>query len=111
MPQGSPAQAPRPPRQHRRGHRDRPGIIGDDALGWVLTRAGRCDEGLRYARRSLRLGTRDATMLFHAGMAARCAGQIDQARTWRGDALALNPHFSVRWGPVARRTLADLTSR
>ena len=24
----------------RRGHQDRPGVVGDDALGWVLTRAG-----------------------------------------------------------------------
>lgn len=95
----------------RRGHRDRPGVIGDDALGWVLTRAGRCDEGLHYARRSLRLGTRDATMLFHAGMAARCAGHPSEARVRLRDALALNPAFSVRWSAVARRTLNELSSR
>ena len=94
----------------RAARRTRPGVIGDDVLGWVLTRAGRCQEGLGYARRSLRLGTRDALMLFHAGMAAACAGRRGEAATRLRTALALNPAFSVRWAPVARRTLARVTS-
>ena len=32
----------------RRGRAARPGVIGDQVLGWVLTRAGRCAEGDRY---------------------------------------------------------------
>ena len=94
----------------RAAHMSRPGIIGDDILGWVLTRANRCDEGLRYARRSLRLGTRDALMLFHAGAAAHCAGATADARVWLAEALHLNPAFSVRWAPVARRMLTEVTS-
>lgn len=94
----------------RRGHAARPGIIGDDALGWVLTRAGSCDEGLRYARRSLRLGTRDATMFFHAGMAAKCAGKPVEAARYLTQATELNPRFSVRWAGTARATLAALTA-
>ena len=89
----------------RAAYRTRPGIIGDDILGWVLTRAGHCGESLRYARRSLRLGTRDALMRFHAGMAAACAGRPAEAAARLREALALNPRFSVRWAPVARRTL------
>ncbi len=84
----------------------RPGVVGDDVLGWVLTRSGACQEGLAMARRSLRLGTRDALMLFHAGMAAACAGESAEAAGRLRAALALNPRFSVRWAPVARRTLA-----
>jgi tetratricopeptide (TPR) repeat protein len=86
----------------------RPGVVGDDVLGWVLTRAGRCDEGHRVAQRSLRLGTRDALMLFHAGMAARCAGDRAEAAARLREALLLNPRFSVRWAPVARRALAEV---
>lgn len=92
----------------RAAREQRPGVVGDDVLGWVLTRAERCDEGLRLARRSLRLGTRDALMLFHAGMAARCAGQPEEATRRLRAALELNPQFSVRWAPVARRALQEL---
>jgi tetratricopeptide (TPR) repeat protein len=94
----------------RRAHRERPGVVGDQILGWVLTRAGRCAEGYAHARRSLRLGTRDATTSFRAGMAAACAGDAPAARRLLGQALALNPHFSVRWAPVARRELERLGS-
>jgi tetratricopeptide (TPR) repeat protein len=94
----------------RAARRTRPGVIGDDVLGWVLTRAGRCQEALGYARRSLRLGTRDALVRFHAGMAAACAGERGEAAARLRAALALNPAFSVRWAPVARRTLARVTS-
>lgn len=92
----------------RVAHRARTGVVGDAALGWVLTRSGNCGEGLRAARRSLRLGTRDATMFFHAGMAAACAGQRDEARTYVRRALALNPDFSPRWSRQARELLRGL---
>jgi tetratricopeptide (TPR) repeat protein len=92
----------------RRAREGRPGVIGDQVLGWVLTRAGRCAQGDRYATRSLRLGTRDALMLFHAGMAAACAGNAGAGREWLSAALALNPAFSVRWAPVARQELGRL---
>ena len=92
----------------RRGQAARPGVIGDQVLGWILTRAGRCAEGDRYATRSLRLGTRDPLMLFHAGMAAACAGRPEVARGRLSAALELNPAFSLRWAPIARRELARL---
>jgi tetratricopeptide (TPR) repeat protein len=94
----------------RRGHSARPGVVGDDALGWVLTRSGRCEEGLRYARKSLRLGTQDAMMFFHAGMAAECAGESRAAADYLGRAIQLNPNFSVRWAATAKQALARLTN-
>jgi hypothetical protein len=36
-------------------------------------------------------------------MIERCLGNGTVARGWFRRALALNPHFSVRWSPVARR--------
>src|SRR5262245_18454738 len=89
----------------RRARADRPSIYGDDALGWALARAGRCDEALSHAARALRLGTRDPLLYFHRGYAEGCAGNRAAMREWYAGALALNPEFSVRWAPVARRAL------
>ena len=80
----------------------RPSIDGDDVLAWALARNGRCTEALAWSKRSLRLGTRDAVKFFHRGMIERCLGRA-AAGTWFRRALALNPHFSLLWAPVARR--------
>jgi len=47
-----------------------PSVRSADALGWALTRAGRRGDGLRWARRALRLGSLDPTFRYHAGIAA-----------------------------------------
>ena len=58
----------------RAAWRSAPSVRSADALGWALTRAGRPREGLRWGRRALRLGSRDARFLYHAGMSAVAAG-------------------------------------
>jgi tetratricopeptide (TPR) repeat protein len=83
----------------------RPSIDGDDVLAWALARNGRCDEALVYSKRALRLGTQDALKLFHRGMIERCLGHADSGKSYLSRALALNPHFSIVWSPVARRAL------
>ena len=87
----------------RTGHAERPSIVGDDVLGWALARAGRCAEALRYSTRALRLRTKDALKIFHRGYVAACLGHAAEARTYYRRALALNPHFSILWAPVARK--------
>jgi tetratricopeptide (TPR) repeat protein len=87
----------------RRGHAERPSIVGDDVLGWALARNGSCHEALRWSERSLRLGTKDALKYFHRGYVADCLGDRAGARSWYARALALNPHFSLLWAPVARK--------
>lgn len=88
-----------------RAQADRPSIDGDDVLAWALARNGRCREALSWSRQALRLGTLDALKLFHRGMIERCLGHPTAARRYLGRALALNPHFSVVWSPVARKAL------
>ena len=90
----------------RRARAARPSVYGDDALGWALARAGRCDEAMRWSQRSLRLGTRDALLWFHSGYAAGCAGDTAGMKEWYAKALALNPHFSIRFAPLARKALS-----
>ena len=87
----------------RIGQHDRPSIDGDDVLGWALARNGQCAAALPYSRAALRLGTQDALKFFHRGMILRCLGHQAEARSWFRRAVALNPHFSVLWSPVAAR--------
>jgi tetratricopeptide (TPR) repeat protein len=92
----------------RRGYAAAPSVRSADALGWALTRAGRPAQGLAYARRALRLGSRDPLFLLHAGMAARAAGEPALARGYLSRALAANPRFSPLHAPAARRALREL---
>jgi tetratricopeptide (TPR) repeat protein len=85
-----------------------PSVRAADALGWALTRAGSPREGLSYARHALRLGSRDASFLFHAGMSAKAAGRADEARRWLREALAANPAFSPLHARTARKALAAM---
>ena len=72
-------------------------------LAWALARNGRCAAALPYSQQALRLGTQDALKFFHRGMIERCLGHDGgRAATWFQRALALNPHFSILWAPVAR---------
>ncbi|MFN8131098.1 MAG: tetratricopeptide repeat protein [Solirubrobacteraceae bacterium] len=90
----------------RRSWRDAPSVRSADALGWALTSAGQPRAGLAWARRALRLGSRDATFHYHAGMTARAAGRRALGRHWLRLALAGNPRFSPLYGPRAQRALA-----
>jgi tetratricopeptide (TPR) repeat protein len=87
----------------RAARADRPSIDGDDVVAWALARNGRCAAALQYSKRALRLGTVDANKFFHRGMIERCLGNGAESKRWFRRALAVNPHFSLIWAPVARR--------
>jgi tetratricopeptide (TPR) repeat protein len=89
----------------RRARAARPSTDGDDVLAWALWRTHRCGEALAHSQLALRLGTLDALKLFHRGMIERCLGHRAAGDTFLRKALALNPHFSVVWVPVARKAL------
>jgi tetratricopeptide (TPR) repeat protein len=92
----------------RRAWASAPSVRSADALGWALARAGHAREGVRWARRTLALGSRDPLFLYHAGMAARAAGDRAAARRWLTAALARHPRFSPLYGPRAERALRGL---
>jgi tetratricopeptide (TPR) repeat protein len=85
----------------RRGHEERPSIVGDDVLGWALARNGQCGAALQWSERALRLGTQDPVKLFHRGFIEACLGR--SPKPWYSRALALNPRFSVLWAATARK--------
>ncbi|HET9250477.1 MAG TPA: hypothetical protein VFP13_11165, partial [Actinomycetota bacterium] len=79
-----------------------------DALAWALYANGRYREAAELASQALRLGTRNAAFLFHAGMIELRLGHEAAARGLLRQAFETNPFFSVRWSPVLRDTLARL---
>jgi tetratricopeptide (TPR) repeat protein len=92
----------------RRAWAAAPSVRSADALGWALTRSGAPRAGLRWADRALALGSRDASFLAHAGLAARAAGRPARARRLLRSALAANPRFSALLAPEAARALREL---
>ena len=89
----------------RRQYSERPSIRTADALAWSLYANGRYGEARRYAEEALRLGTKDALYLFHAGMIASRLNDEPAARSYLSRALGLNPTFSVLHARTARQEL------
>ena len=83
-------------------------VYGYDADAWALLAAGRATDADAMMSRALAFGTRDAKLLYHAGMIAAALGQTDRARTSLTDALALDPSFDPLQVARARAALADL---
>jgi tetratricopeptide (TPR) repeat protein len=81
-----------------------------DVLAWALLKNDRAHEAQAAMTEALRLGTRDARLLFHAGMIHRALGEHDAARTALARALALNPRFHVLHAEAAAAALAELTA-
>lgn len=92
----------------RKSFENRPSIHGADALAWALYKNGNYKEAQKYSEEALRLGTKDALKLFHAGMIALELGNETQAREYLEQALAINPHFSILDAGQARETLKAL---
>jgi hypothetical protein len=87
---------------------DAPSVRSADALGWALTRAGRPREGLGFARRALRLGSRDPLFNLHAGLAAKAAGRSRLAGRLLRSALVGRAALSPLEARAARAALEAL---
>lgn len=85
-----------------------PSIQAADALAWALYKNGSYIEAAELSQEALRLGTREASFYFHAGMIQKALGSLDLARASLMTAVEINPHFSVQNAPIARATLAEL---
>jgi tetratricopeptide (TPR) repeat protein len=68
---------------------DRKDVYGYDLYAWALLANGRAAEADAAITKALALGTRDATLLYHAGSIAVAVGDTARGRTLLGDALAM----------------------
>ena len=79
-----------------------------DAYAWALYANGDYRKASALSAEALRLGTRNALFLFHAGMIRLRLGDEAAATSFLRQARDVNPSFSVRWSPVLSRTLSRL---
>jgi tetratricopeptide (TPR) repeat protein len=83
-------------------------VYGWDAYAWVLYRLGRFQEAREASDQALRLGTRDARMLYHAGVISLALGDEARAQTELEKALDISPAFDPIQAPAAERALSGL---
>jgi tetratricopeptide (TPR) repeat protein len=86
--------------------RTRPDIYGWDLLAWALYRSGEISEAIEASANALAMGTRDASLYYHAGMIAAAGGDSALARRRLKEALAINP----RWHPTHPAEARSLVS-
>jgi Flp pilus assembly protein TadD len=70
-----------------------------------LFKNGKLQEAERMTTEALRLGTKDALLLYHAGVIAHAAGHIEKARDYLRQSLAINPYFSEPFAREAAKLL------
>jgi tetratricopeptide (TPR) repeat protein len=68
-------------------------VYGWDLLAWALHKAGRDAEAAAAVQRALALGTRDATLFYHAAMIEHALGHRVMARRWLEQAIGVNPYW------------------
>jgi tetratricopeptide (TPR) repeat protein len=92
----------------RRAWRQAPSVRSADAYSWALHRAGRVGPATRLSEEAMRLGSRDPSFLYHAGLIARSAHRDEEAARLLGRLRAQSPRFSPLYGPRAERALEEL---
>jgi tetratricopeptide (TPR) repeat protein len=85
-----------------------PSVRSADSYSWALSAAGRDGEALRMSERAMRLGSRDPSFLYHAGMVALRAGDAERANGFLSRLVAQSPNFNPLYGPQAQRALEGL---
>ncbi len=83
-------------------------VYGWDLLAWALYRSGRPSEAHEKMRHALALGTRDASLFYHAGMIEAALGRRADARRYLETALEINPQWHPFQPAEARRVLGRL---
>jgi tetratricopeptide (TPR) repeat protein len=83
-------------------------IYAYDVFAWSLYRNGKFEEARSAIQEALKLGTKDAKLLFHAGMIYQGLGEKEKAKEFLARALAMNPQFHILLAKKAEETLKQL---
>lgn len=83
-------------------------VYGYDALAWALLANDRPVEADSAMTTALAFGTRDAKLLYHAGMIKATLGDNEHARGLLTEALDLDASFDPLAATLARTKLAEL---
>ncbi|MFN7975958.1 MAG: tetratricopeptide repeat protein [Acidobacteriota bacterium] len=83
--------------------RKRADVYTEDAYGWALFRGGRLGEARACSERALALGTRDASLWFHAGAILIACGETAAGHRLLDAALELCPGFDQAGAAEAAR--------
>jgi len=86
-------------------------IYGYDLLAWALHKSGRNAEAREAMAHALALGTREAMLLYHAGMIERALGADDSARHFLQSALTTNRHWHPSQPAQAHAVLDSIEAR
>jgi Flp pilus assembly protein TadD len=81
-----------------------------DLLAWALHRAGRTVEALPIIRRSVRMGTAEPLLRYHAGVIEASAGESESARAHLDAALGRRRALSDTQAKEIRQTLRILST-
>lgn len=87
---------------------ERKDVYGYDAAAWALLAAGRAVDAEAAMAKALAFGTRDAKLLYHAGLISAALGHDDRARGLLEDSLQLDASFDPLQVLRARQELARL---
>ncbi len=68
-------------------------IYAYDTLAWAHYKAGNLDKAMDAMNKSLRLGTKDALLYYHAGMIYSKLGRKEEAEKYFNLVLSTNPYF------------------
>lgn len=85
----------------------RPDVQGHQLHAWALHRNNQHALALQAINRALSLGSRDARLLYQAGVIHLAAGEQARGRKFLREALRVNPRFHLRSAAHARALLAS----
>ncbi|RMF99183.1 MAG: thioredoxin, partial [Acidobacteria bacterium] len=89
-------------------YQKRKDIYTADIYAWVLYKRGEFVKAKELINEAMRLKTKDARILYHAGMIENSLGNKQQARKYLKSALDLNPAFDLIQAKIAKETLEEL---